>query len=629
VATASARTRPDEAVGERFALLVGIDAYTKSGERPWEPLQGARNDVAGMRQWLETQDFDVLELVDDAATRDAVVSAFEQHLGQAGADDLALFYFAGHGARQADTSGDETDELDEVLALYGSAGPCDDVHTLRDDELGELIEGLSTQRVVVVVDSCFSGSITRDDLRVRGGRACPPSRGAPTTALLEARRRRGDQVVITATRADEPAAELDAGWDDVQAPQGAFTFHLLNVLRRAPPDTSWRRVVDIVRSQIRRDGLIQSPQIEGAAALRIGGLYDARPEPGVFVGHPNRDGTVTIEGGILSGLRRADRLTAVAEGREIGRVVVDDARPSTSLATWEPAIASAPDVFELRLDGPSLSPDAGDVIATGALARDLAQLGVALRPDGRRHRDVLVDVRNGTIALSQGGRTIPIPVGCDATPVDSIPASRDDAAVLVARAVRLHRSRTRLEQLENRAYGAADVELVVERVDAFFDEVERRPVIRAGTRAPLDPRHPTLGPGETFQLSVVNHSDWPLYVGIVGLTAEGGIELLYPFPESSRDETRLWPGGTLRLEPLRATTTRGPHAFRLVATAEPQNLRAQYVRSVCLGRGAEHTRGVDHASDLEAVFAAPGLTRTGRAGLAPSWGTDIVYVDIE
>ena len=84
-----------------YALLVGIDAY----RYPVRPLHGCVNDVLNFEKYLkaaEAKNFDlkIKVLQNEQATKANIVNAFLQHLGQAGSDDVALFYYAGHGAQE-------------------------------------------------------------------------------------------------------------------------------------------------------------------------------------------------------------------------------------------------------------------------------------------------------------------------------------------------------------------------------------------------------------------------------------------------------------------------------------------------------------------------------------------------
>ncbi|HEX7301550.1 caspase family protein, partial [Lentzea sp.] len=80
-----------------YALLVGIDAY----QSPWPALAGCGNDVTEAEAVLRTLVQDRLRLKvlrDGEATRKRVMAEFTTHLGQAGPDDVAFFWFSGHGS---------------------------------------------------------------------------------------------------------------------------------------------------------------------------------------------------------------------------------------------------------------------------------------------------------------------------------------------------------------------------------------------------------------------------------------------------------------------------------------------------------------------------------------------------
>jgi hypothetical protein len=153
-----------------YALLVGIDKYPA----PVPRLRGCVNDIREMRQYLEarinaldTGVHDVLKieaLENEQATRDAVIRAIREHLGQAGPEDVALFCYSGHGSQEQAPEEFwriEPDRLDETLVLYDSRteGSWD----LADKELAELISEVAGRgaHVVVLLDCCHSGSGTR------------------------------------------------------------------------------------------------------------------------------------------------------------------------------------------------------------------------------------------------------------------------------------------------------------------------------------------------------------------------------------------------------------------------------------------------------------------------------------
>ncbi len=82
-----------------YALLVGINDYGPAVGK----LRGAVNDVNHYRDFL-TGHFDASQLhvetlTDADATRENIISGFRNFLCRATGDDVALFQYAGHGAR--------------------------------------------------------------------------------------------------------------------------------------------------------------------------------------------------------------------------------------------------------------------------------------------------------------------------------------------------------------------------------------------------------------------------------------------------------------------------------------------------------------------------------------------------
>jgi hypothetical protein len=143
---------------QRYALLVGIGKYP----RPEYALPSPSSDVATLRSVLIGRygflPSHILTLSDQSATRDNIIAGLRTHLGQAGPNGLALFYFVGHGlaldrnysAQDAEPSGH-----DQALFVWGPNGRGTIV---LDDELNVLLRQLPTKRVVAMLDACYAGS---------------------------------------------------------------------------------------------------------------------------------------------------------------------------------------------------------------------------------------------------------------------------------------------------------------------------------------------------------------------------------------------------------------------------------------------------------------------------------------
>ncbi len=150
-------------VAEDRALIIGINAYTADAKGNG-PLEGCRTDAQNMHQLIQEiwgyRPSQIKVLLDREATRQAILTAFDDWLvrgSQSG--DRVLFYYSGHGAFVQDDNGDEDDGRDEVFCPVDSIP--DSTKTIRDDEINARLRKLSGRQVVVITDSCHSGTATR------------------------------------------------------------------------------------------------------------------------------------------------------------------------------------------------------------------------------------------------------------------------------------------------------------------------------------------------------------------------------------------------------------------------------------------------------------------------------------
>jgi uncharacterized caspase-like protein len=108
----------------------------------------------------------IRSLQNERATRASIIAGFREHLASAGKDDVALFYYCGHGSQEPAPEEFwhlEPDRMDETLVCYDSRQPGQ--WDLADKELGKLINDLASRagRVLVILDCCHSGSGTHGE----------------------------------------------------------------------------------------------------------------------------------------------------------------------------------------------------------------------------------------------------------------------------------------------------------------------------------------------------------------------------------------------------------------------------------------------------------------------------------
>ena len=148
---------PASAGGRRIALCVGIDRY------PTAPLGGCANDAREWRRTFQSLGFEEPTLLlDDEATRSAILGQLSEMLSSSRAGDVVVFQFAGHGTQLPDLNGDEaggdTPDQDEAMCPVDfSKG-----HFVIDDDLAAVFDKIPAGvSMTVFADCCHSGSNTR------------------------------------------------------------------------------------------------------------------------------------------------------------------------------------------------------------------------------------------------------------------------------------------------------------------------------------------------------------------------------------------------------------------------------------------------------------------------------------
>ncbi|MDB5222061.1 MAG: hypothetical protein JWN83_728 [Chitinophagaceae bacterium] len=160
----------------KLALIVAISKYPASSG--WGELSSL-NDVKLIKDALLHQGFkeqNITVITDKQATLAGISTAMDQYLVQkAQPGDIAVFHFSGHGQQIEDDNGDEGDGLDESFIPYDAPAefrPGPDKH-FRDDLLGQKLSQLRTKlgdkgNLLVIIDACHSGTMTRGGGRTRG-----------------------------------------------------------------------------------------------------------------------------------------------------------------------------------------------------------------------------------------------------------------------------------------------------------------------------------------------------------------------------------------------------------------------------------------------------------------------------
>lgn len=261
-----------------YALLVGINNYKVVSD-----LSGCVQDVERFEAFLRARvnPENLVEpkiLLNEEATRDAIIEGFEGYLSQAQDGDVALFYYSGHGSQEQappEFWEVEPDRKNETLVCHDSRHG--DIRDLADKELAYLIEKISSGKpdlhTLVILDACHSGSGTRDADNEGVRMTAADNRTHPIDSYLIKQPPAGTQVgdnwykppqgkhiLMAACRPEEVARERVLG--EERQMQGVFSYYLREALQNSGPDLTYRDLFKHISAMVRLMISSQTPQLE-------------------------------------------------------------------------------------------------------------------------------------------------------------------------------------------------------------------------------------------------------------------------------------------------------------------------------------------------------------------------------
>lgn len=237
-AARAVRTASLPQIQRKWALLIGTDVYQDSRI---PQLDNAVADVDAVAQVLEDR-LGYQTLVVRNGSKSAILKAFNQLAAAVDPADSVAIYYAGHG--------EMVDKLGLGFWQPSDADASRPETWISNTDIGKLLGQLGASQVVLVSDSCFSGSLVSDE-RIRAGGT------APDAAALLSRR----AAVVMSSGGNEPV--FDSGKNG----HSAFAWSLMRTLEGV---ASWRpgsNVFEQVRFAVAR----QVPQRPQYGASRLGG----------------------------------------------------------------------------------------------------------------------------------------------------------------------------------------------------------------------------------------------------------------------------------------------------------------------------------------------------------------------
>jgi hypothetical protein len=270
-------------VARKRSIHIGINEVDPAEYHDNRPaaLAGCENDALALVALAKQAGFRPRSLLGADATSERIVEVLREHADLLEDGDHLLVTYAGHGGYVLDVGGDESDSQDETWVLY-------DRQFLDDEIKAELARFRPGVRILVLSDSCHSGSVIRDVLPADAGAAEPPRLRTMPDVLCRAdsasraetyARAKAEVagvpeppaavVLMAACQDDEEAQEIDG--------HGVFTSAVVDVWAGGSFTGDHRELCKAVAARV--DG--QVPNL-----LRMGGDVDPYLRERPFLGGP-------------------------------------------------------------------------------------------------------------------------------------------------------------------------------------------------------------------------------------------------------------------------------------------------------------------------------------------------------
>lgn len=233
-----------------LASFIGIDRYKDPRIRD---LTGARRDAMALWSLFAdtVHELQARLIIDEEATTEGILRAFDETLGVAGPEDTVIISFSGHGSPNHYLATHDTDRDHIAESAIAMA------------ELATRFRQSQAKIVLCILDCCFSGGAPArviDDVPIMRDLDDPLTQLAGT-----------GRIIISASNANEPALELP------KERHGLLTKVLLDRLQAGNVPISLTAAMDDVVHQVRADalrlGFVQTPVLlnysEGGVTLPV------------------------------------------------------------------------------------------------------------------------------------------------------------------------------------------------------------------------------------------------------------------------------------------------------------------------------------------------------------------------
>ncbi|RSM64715.1 hypothetical protein DMB66_18890 [Actinoplanes sp. ATCC 53533] len=335
----------------RHALLIGSET---------NGLSGVLNDVEAMAAALEPRGFQVERLVTPAATREAILDAYEKLIVDARPDDAFVLYYSGHGGRARAVDGPDLQFI--VPDDYNDSDE-DDFRGITGVELSVRLARLTNVALntTVILDCCHAAHMSRQTAMRVKALLRPPS----VRITYDSIRRHNARMVDGGLAIDQRSlisnphavrvvacSPSESAWEGTNR-DGVEMGLLTDALSRSLRDNqslrvNWSTLIDAVRRDVQEFQPVQRPEAEGPSARAPFETtdLDALSSLPVVAVAPDR---IQLLGAPLLGVERGDEFTIMPaaatgpqDGPPIGTATVDRLQPTSATAQLRLTVTGQP-----------------------------------------------------------------------------------------------------------------------------------------------------------------------------------------------------------------------------------------------------------------------------------------------
>ena len=253
-----------------YSTFIGINQYI---EPEISELSCAVNDASALHALFSDSlpDFDGRILSNSEANYLNILEEIKRIFLKAGSEDIALFYFAGHGA--AISNGKDVHSLIAYDTIYKSES-----HTLENaismPELARYLGSSQAKAAIIILDCCHSGGALSEVIPSLETRSIGlENLNESSLAGINSLQGQG-RIIICAARSDEVAYE----WKG----HGLLTRTLLDIFKSSDDGVDVGYLTDAINDKMRaeanRIGAVQTPCIVNST---VGGLKLPLLKPGI------------------------------------------------------------------------------------------------------------------------------------------------------------------------------------------------------------------------------------------------------------------------------------------------------------------------------------------------------------